>query len=358
MMIFFVSVSAVYFLLVLACCVLFFRCKTPETKDFDIKISVLVSAKNEEENIGKFLRCIENQSFKNFTLVLIDDNSTDSTFEKALNFGLKNLVLKKNPFSGKKSALKYGMEFCSGEYVFLTDADCFPEKDWLKTLVSTMKSQNADMVLSPVVITAPDSKNRFQRLWQAEGFSFITVTAGTCVFGQPVMSNGGNIGYRTEFFKDNILGLNTAYSSGDDMFMLETAQKMNKKIVYSKLSASAVETFGVETMKELFNQRSRWVSKTGGYRRVFTLFFAAAVFFANIDIIVLTVLSAFGITDFWLLVAAFFSKFFVDFLSVKIPSTYYNRPQKFSDIFLLALVYPYYVFGAVFMYFFKGFKWK
>ncbi len=109
MMIFFVSVSVVYFLLVLVCGVFFSRCKTSETKDFDIKISVLVAAKNEEKNIEKFLCCIAKQSFKNFNLVLIDDNSSDSTFEKALNFGLKNLVLKKNPFSGKKSALKYGI---------------------------------------------------------------------------------------------------------------------------------------------------------------------------------------------------------------------------------------------------------
>ncbi|MBQ3655338.1 MAG: glycosyltransferase [Bacteroidales bacterium] len=357
-MIFFLSVSTVYFLLVLVCCLCFYRYKTSENKDYDVKIYVLVSAKNEAENIEKFLHCIENQSFKNFTLVLIDDNSSDSTFEKASAYGLKNLVLKKNPFSGKKSALKYGLEFCSGEYVFLTDADCFPEKDWLKTLVSTMKTHNADMVLAPVIITASDSEKRFQRLWQAEGFSFITVTAGTCISGLPVMSNGGNIGYKTEFFKNNILGLNAAYSSGDDMFMLETAQKMKKKIVYAKLPSAVVETQGVETMKALFNQRSRWVSKTGGYRDFFTLFFAAIVFFANIDIIALTVLSALKIVNFQTFLIAFFSKFLVDFLSVEIPSRYYNRPQNFSDIFILALVYPYYVFGAVFMYFVKGFKWK
>ena len=357
-MIFFATLFLIYAVLVLTCCFKFLRYNVVKTTDYTREVSVLVAAKNEEKNIVKFLKCLENQTYTNFKIILIDDNSTDSTFSLAENYGLKNLILKKNPNSGKKSALKFGSQFLSGEYVILTDADCFMNENWLETIVSISVANNFDMILSPVVICAENVKSLFQRLWQAESCSFITITAGSCIASKPVMCNGGNIGYKTDFFKENLSGFNQKFFSGDDMFMLERAKKMHKKIGYVKNPNALVETFGPETFKSLFNQRSRWVSKTSGYRDFFTLFFAFIVFSANIGVIVLLVFSALKIISPIFFVLMFLLKFFADFLSVKLPKDFFKIRVKFFDIIVLALFYPYYVLFTVVTSLLKGFKWK
>ena len=90
-MIFFASLFLVYAVLVLTCCFKFLRYNVVKTADYTREVSVLVAAKNEEKNIVKFLKCLENQTYTNFKIILIDDNSTDSTFSLAENYGLKNL---------------------------------------------------------------------------------------------------------------------------------------------------------------------------------------------------------------------------------------------------------------------------
>lgn len=353
--VFLILIVSVYAFLVLKCCVKFYFYKPEKNlKTSYKKVSVMVSAKNEEENISNFITNILSQSSENYELVLIDDNSLDKTFEIAEKFS--DIILKKNPFSGKKSALKYGIDFCSGDFLILTDADCFGNRYWVETISKTAFAYDADMVLAPVIICAEDNSNIFQRLWQAEGFSLITITAGTCIWGRPVMSNGGNIGYKTFFFKNNVLSLNKKYSSGDDMFMMESAQRQRKKIVYVKDRNAVVRTFGPKNLKQLLRQRSRWVSKTGGYKEKFTLFFAGVIFFGNFFAAMLPFVAWF--TDWRVSVFMVLTKFLSDFFSVKVSSDYYRKKQKISDIIVLEIIYPYYVLSSVAVFLFKGVRWK
>lgn len=353
--IFLILIASVYAFLVLKCCLKFYFYEPKKNLETSFeKVSVMVSAKNEEENISNFITNILSQSTENLEFVLIDDNSSDKTFEIAEKFS--DIILKKNPFSGKKSALKYGIDFCSGEFLILTDADCFGNNQWAETISKTAFNYDADMILAPVIICAEDSSNIFQRLWEAEGFSLITITAGTCIWGKPVMSNGGNIGYKTFFFKNNILSLNKKYSSGDDMFMMESAQRQKKKIVYVKDRNAVVRTLGPKNLKQLLRQRSRWVSKTGGYKEKFTLFFAGVIFFGNFFAALLPFVASF--TDWKVSVFMVLTKFLSDFFSVKVSSDYYRKKQKISDIIVLEIIYPYYVLSSVASFLFKGVRWK
>ncbi|MBM3150307.1 MAG: glycosyltransferase, partial [Chloroflexi bacterium] len=44
-------------------------------------VSVLVPARNEEENIGTCVKSLQKQDYPNFEIVVLDDNSTDRTSE-------------------------------------------------------------------------------------------------------------------------------------------------------------------------------------------------------------------------------------------------------------------------------------
>ncbi|MBQ1696975.1 MAG: glycosyltransferase [Bacteroidales bacterium] len=357
-------ITVIYVYLVAKCCIVFHNYDdntasvtselTPSVRTTDI----IVSAKNESQNITKFLDSIKAQTLDGAHLILIDDNSTDNTYDLAAARQDVDITLLKNTGKGKKQALNFGISHSKADYILSTDADCFPQPRWAETLIAAAQNVDADMIMAPVIIEAPDKSKMFQRLWQAESFALITITAGTCISGSPVMCNGGNIGYRSTFIKKSIGDINGKYASGDDMFMMESAGRQHKRFVYAKNPDAVIRTDGVENLHQLLNQRARWVSKTGGYTDSYILFFAFAILLGNMAAIAAPIFAAFNLMGWGTAALSLLLKFAVDFASVRVSSEYYNERQRIMDIVVLGIVYPYYVVASVVSYFVRGFKWK
>lgn len=88
-------------------------------------LSLIIPAYNEEERISasleKVIAYLQKQNFT-FEIIVVDDGSTDKTFEIANRYDLvKPIKLEKN--SGKGAAVREGMLNASGEYVIFSDAD-------------------------------------------------------------------------------------------------------------------------------------------------------------------------------------------------------------------------------------------
>ncbi|MBF0556549.1 MAG: glycosyltransferase, partial [Nitrospirae bacterium] len=105
-------------------------------------VSVIVSTKNEERVIEKCLRSILDQTYKDFEIIVVDNNSTDKTQEIARRYTDK--VYNKAP---ERSAQRnYGaFEKASGEYLLFIDADFILEKDLIRECVNKVK-QNSGII--------------------------------------------------------------------------------------------------------------------------------------------------------------------------------------------------------------------
>ena len=108
----------------------------------NIPISVIVCAKNEAENIKKFIPLLLEQEYPTFELVLIDDASSDETrdlfeeFEKQYS-NVKLVKVDNNEafWGNKKYALTLGIKAAKYEYLLFTDADCYPtSKHWISNM--------------------------------------------------------------------------------------------------------------------------------------------------------------------------------------------------------------------------------
>ncbi|RLA94172.1 MAG: hypothetical protein DRG25_03060 [Deltaproteobacteria bacterium] len=93
-------------------------------------VSVLVPARNEEQNIGNCLQALLEQDYSNLEIIVIDDQSTDKTAEIVKRFQKKNEAIKlisgkKLPpgWIGKNHALFQGVQEAGGEYLLFLDAD-------------------------------------------------------------------------------------------------------------------------------------------------------------------------------------------------------------------------------------------
>ena len=127
----------------------------PTEKSFQTKISVIIPARNEEDNIGKLLIALQQQTYPKdlFEVIVIDDHSTDKTIEVVRKFPeVKLLQLKEgNINSYKKKAIETGIAAADGELIITTDADCMPGKEWLQILASFKEKNNAVFIAAPVV---------------------------------------------------------------------------------------------------------------------------------------------------------------------------------------------------------------
>src|SRR5687767_11995390 len=101
-----------------------------------LKISVIIPARNEEDNIGNLLDALPGQSYSEsfFEVIVVDDHSTDKTAEIVRGFPKTQLItLKEEEINSyKKKAIETGIAAATGDLIVTTDADCIPGPNWLK----------------------------------------------------------------------------------------------------------------------------------------------------------------------------------------------------------------------------------
>lgn len=120
-------------------------------------VSVIIPTFNREETIGRSITSVLNQSYSNFELIVVDDASTDNTFEVVEQFAderLKYFKLDKN--LGGAGARNLGIEKSQGYLVAFQDSD----DEWLSNKLKSdikifEKNQDVDCV--------------FSRYWQVNG---------------------------------------------------------------------------------------------------------------------------------------------------------------------------------------------
>jgi len=116
-------------------------------------VSILVPARNEEGNIARCVQSLLAQDYPKFEVLVLDDQSTDSTrsiLEKLSHTHSKLKVLDGAPPSenqvGKNWACSQLARKSQGELLFFTDADTFHQPGTLKTIVTALEAEQADLL--------------------------------------------------------------------------------------------------------------------------------------------------------------------------------------------------------------------
>src|SRR3989344_7550140 len=100
-------------------------------------VDVFIPAYNEEENIEKTIQSVLDLDYpkEKLKIVVIDDGSTDSTYNIAKRFEKQGVIVYTKKNGGKASALNYAIKRSKADIVFSLDADSFVGKDNLKKMI-------------------------------------------------------------------------------------------------------------------------------------------------------------------------------------------------------------------------------
>ena len=281
-----VLIQIVYFLVIFR---KFAFSKLQKSTPKNISVSVLVSAKNEAQNLKQFIPLIAKQDYPDFEIVLINDGSIDNTLEVMEQFAskydnIKIVDVKNNEafWANKKYALTLGIKVAKNDYLLFTDADCKPiSKYWIKEMSSQFSNEKTIVLgyggYSKVKKSLLNKLIRFETLLTAiQYFSFAE-------FGMPYMGVGRNLAYRKDvFYKVNGFVDHMNINSGDDdLFINSVATSSNTSICFSPYSFT--RSIPKTNLKDWFKQKRRHVSTAHRYKLLHKLllaeFFSSQILF-------------------------------------------------------------------------------
>lgn len=227
-----------------------------------VNISIIIAARNEAENIDRLIESIKSLNYpaELFEVIIVDDNSSDETLKKfqtktkyIKNFSV--LKLKSIGKTGKREALNFGISKSNYPYILITDADCSPQNNWLKSF-SKKFQQNYDLLIG---IAPFYQRNNFvNKISCYENLRGSILSFSMASLGLPYTAAARNFGFSKKAF-ESLGGYSgtTDTISGDDDLLLREAIKNKMKIGVVNETDSFVYSETKKTFKEYFRQRAR-----------------------------------------------------------------------------------------------------
>ena len=246
-------------------------------REFHEAVSIIICARNEAENLKEFLPLVLQQSYFNYEVVVVNDQSKDNTeyVLKSLEKEYSHLNIVKiekhvKHRTGKKFALTLGIKAAKNEYLLLTDADCVPSSEkWLKKMVHSFDDKKK-IILGYGAYKK--GKGLLNLMIRFDAFNISLQYFSYALAGMPYMGVGRNLAYKKSiFFSNKGFASHIHLASGDDdLFVQEVATKENIAIEFDADSHTISNT--KESWKEWIFQKRRHSTTSKHYMFRFKFF--------------------------------------------------------------------------------------
>ena len=119
----------------------------------DVQISVIVALYNTIQYLPSFCDCLLKQTFKKFEVIIVDDLSTDGSYESAVSFAKEHPEMAIKIIKGTEKMLpdlarKIAFKYCVGKYVIYLDSDDEFSEDYLESLYQIADLNDLDFAVS------------------------------------------------------------------------------------------------------------------------------------------------------------------------------------------------------------------
>jgi len=227
-------------------------------------ISVIIPARNEENNIKRCVESLLDSDYPNdkYEIIIVNDRSEDNTLNilKEYEEHIKIInIIEKNPhqnLQGKVGAIQAGIENSKGELLLFTDADCRVHKKWIETISKLFNEYGVDFIASFALI---ESDSIFGKIQGVEWVMTNTMAAGEVGVGSPYGCYGNNISYRKSAYEKIGGYKNIKFSVTEDLALLQAMNNNNKRVKYICNPEAVVYTLPEKSIKDLLNQQKRWI---------------------------------------------------------------------------------------------------
>lgn len=187
-------------------------------------LSIVICTRNRAARLPEMLTKLRDlrPPLVSWELILVDNNSSDNTLNVLKDFSLNSsipitvVLERKNGLSNARNA---GWRAARGAIISFTDDDCYPQEDWLITIINTFRDSDAGFVGGRVLLFDPEDAP-------------VTIQTSTDEISFPANSYiesgqiiGANLSCRRALLEavggfDTNLGAGTPFHSGEDTEVL------------------------------------------------------------------------------------------------------------------------------------------
>lgn len=261
-------IQLTYYLYFYLAPVMFKHHDSPASK---VPVSVIICARNEEENLRNFLPAVLEQNYPDFEVVVVNDCSEDDSYnvlgellKKYPNLKVSNISKDPKFTHNKKFAQFIGIKAAKNEILLFTDADCRPESNkWLEIMASRF-TEKTDFVLGyGGYLKNPGLLNMYIRY---DSMVIAMQYLGMALKGIPYMGVGRNLAYRRSlFFERKGFGSHSHLASGDDdLFVNINATKENCTVEFRR--DSHTRSVPAKDLFEFYRQKKRHLTTAKYYK--------------------------------------------------------------------------------------------
>lgn len=314
-------------------------------------VSIIIAARNEEDNIGNTLDCIIQQKFPKdlMEVIVVDDHSIDKTADIVRTYAKHGVTLlqlnegdKLNSY--KKLAISKAIACAKGEIIVTTDADCRMDNEWLQSVIEYFESNESYLVSSPVVYS--NESSYFERLQTLEFLYLIGLGAAGIGNSKPTTCNGANLAYRRDVFYEmgGFSGIDNLASGDDELFLHKVAEKYADKIGFCKSRKAIVYTDAKPNLQAFISQRKRWASKSTKYKDKKVVILGIAIWLFNLAFIVSLIVGILIEPSLILLVLiVFILKVIVEYSFIHLLCSFVQRKELLVHLPILSLAHSLYL---------------
>jgi glycosyltransferase involved in cell wall biosynthesis len=212
-----------------------------ENKRFGKKgITVIICARNENENLKKNLPLVLNQKYDDFEVVVVNDRSWDDSIEILNNFkdqysNLKVVDIPDNNTDnfGKKLAITIGIKAAKNNFLLFTDADCQPLSEyWINEMSKGFEDEKKIVIGVGIYEKYKGFLNKIIR------FDTIQIAINSLGYAKAklaYMGVGRNLAYHQDVYYLNN-GFKSHYhieSGDDDLFVNKASNQSNTQVIFN-----------------------------------------------------------------------------------------------------------------------------
>lgn len=199
-------------------------------------VSIIIPMYNVGPYISKCIESILHQSYHNLQIIVINDGSTDDSFEKVLCFKEKDnritLINKNN--TGVSATRNIGLNLADGEYLMFVDGDDWINSNMIEYLLNLIKKENSDISCCSLVFE--DEKSTGKRYIDSNFSPRILRGSGILsayLKGFHLWSSSCARLYKTSFLRTNKFSFNETLAIGEDGYFSLQVMAMADSVVIS-----------------------------------------------------------------------------------------------------------------------------
>jgi glycosyltransferase involved in cell wall biosynthesis len=234
-------------------------------------VSVIICARNEAENLKRFLPAVLEQKYPEYEVIVVNDCSEDYSYEILGKYllqypHLKVSTINKDPkfTHNKKLAQFIGIKASKHELLLFTDADCTPDSDrWLEGMASKFNEKTTFVLGYGGYFREKGLLNSFIRY---DSMTIAMQYLGMAIRGIPYMGVGRNLAYRRSlFFANKGYGAHNQLASGDDDLIVNSnATAENTVVEFS--NGTHTRSVPAHLIREFIKQKKRHYTTAPHYK--------------------------------------------------------------------------------------------